>query len=184
MVVIGLLIAAVMKGKDVIKGAEVKQINQEFLNKWVNVADGYADKTGLHLNGNWASDDNVSGANGLLTAAGIDHPATSREVSGEEITSTIKTTFQNAPVDSDNRTRNLVVFVNVPGDIAIAYDKMVDGEYDGDAGKCRIVKAQTAADDTIGTDGKFVSTAYTGNISGTDVTDSKTMYTVAVVLDH
>jgi prepilin-type N-terminal cleavage/methylation domain-containing protein len=49
MVVIGLIIAAVMKGKDVIRGAENKEVTKTFMDKWVNVADTFYDKTGYNL---------------------------------------------------------------------------------------------------------------------------------------
>ena len=51
MVVIGLIIAAVMKGKDVIKGAEVKEVSQNFLSKWVSATDNFYDKLGFNVYG-------------------------------------------------------------------------------------------------------------------------------------
>ena len=51
---IGLIIAAVMKGKDVIKGAEVKEVAQNFMNKWVSSSATYYDKLGYNFNGNSA----------------------------------------------------------------------------------------------------------------------------------
>jgi len=170
MVVIGLIIAAVMKGKDVIGNAEIKKINQEFFNKWVNIADGYYDKTGRNLSdvADITADSNVT--TDKLQAAGFEYPETSLSITGETITSTVTVGFKSNDVDTADKTREIVWFQDVPGDIAIAYDKLVDGVYDGTDGKARIIDIDTV--DTNAT------------ITGTSVEDSSTKYDVIVVLDR
>lgn len=49
LVIIGMIVGAIMKGKDVMRSAQTKQFYQSFLGKWVTMADNYYDKTGVNL---------------------------------------------------------------------------------------------------------------------------------------
>ncbi|BBD08713.1 prepilin-type N-terminal cleavage/methylation domain-containing protein [Desulfovibrio ferrophilus] len=46
LVIIGIILAGVMKGRDIVRGAQVKQFSQQFAQKWATVAQTYYDKTG------------------------------------------------------------------------------------------------------------------------------------------
>ncbi|WP_461210035.1 prepilin-type N-terminal cleavage/methylation domain-containing protein [Desulfocurvus sp. DL9XJH121] len=50
LVIIGIILAGVMKGRDIVRGAQVKQFSQQFAQKWGTVAQTYYDKTGQILN--------------------------------------------------------------------------------------------------------------------------------------
>jgi len=50
LVIIGIILAGVMKGRDIVRGAQVKQFSQQFAQKWQTVAQTYYDKTGNQLN--------------------------------------------------------------------------------------------------------------------------------------
>jgi len=55
LVIIGIILAGVMKGRDIVRGAQVKQFSQQFAQKWGTVCQTYYDKTGQQLldgNGN------------------------------------------------------------------------------------------------------------------------------------
>ena len=155
MVVIGLIIAAVMKGKDVIKSAEMKQNNQAYFNKWVNVADGYYDKTQLFLDVNVTDSTdtgavpaaNLQNAVAAVNAAGLNHPNPKVQLSGEATENEEVTVWfqKNATITSLTLNRNITCFNNVPGDIAISYDRLVDGVADGEKGVSRIVGVTTTA---------------------------------------
>lgn len=49
MIVIGIIIAAVMSGGDLIKSSETKEFYQQFARKWTTVADTYYDRMGANL---------------------------------------------------------------------------------------------------------------------------------------
>lgn len=46
LVIIGIILAGVMKGRDIVRGAQVKQFSQQFAQKWGTIAQTYYDKTG------------------------------------------------------------------------------------------------------------------------------------------
>ncbi|WP_457571679.1 type II secretion system protein [Desulfovulcanus sp.] len=46
LVIIGLILAAVMKGKDMIRSTQAKEFTEGFVYKWVNIAQSFKDKTG------------------------------------------------------------------------------------------------------------------------------------------
>lgn len=50
LVIIGIILAGVMKGRDIVRGAQVKQFSQQFAQKWGTIAQTYYDKTGQQLN--------------------------------------------------------------------------------------------------------------------------------------
>ena len=64
LVIIGIILAGVMKGRDIVRGAQVKQFSQQFAQKWGTVCQTYYDKTGQQLNDgcvNGGSADNIDG---------------------------------------------------------------------------------------------------------------------------
>lgn len=46
LVIIGIILSAVMKGRDLVRSAQTKQYAQGFVQKWVTIAKTYQDKTG------------------------------------------------------------------------------------------------------------------------------------------
>ncbi|WP_028586341.1 prepilin-type N-terminal cleavage/methylation domain-containing protein [Desulfocurvus vexinensis] len=62
LVIIGIILAGVMKGRDIVRGSQVKQFSQQFAQKWQTVAQTYYDKTGRQLN------------DGILNGAGAGDP--------------------------------------------------------------------------------------------------------------
>lgn len=65
LVIIGIILAGVMKGRDIVRGAQVKQFSQQFAQKWASVAQTYYDKTGRFLN-----DGETNGGTASTTADG------------------------------------------------------------------------------------------------------------------
>ncbi|MEW5774239.1 MAG: prepilin-type N-terminal cleavage/methylation domain-containing protein [Thermodesulfobacteriota bacterium] len=59
LVIIGIILAGVMKGRDIVRGSQVKQFSQQFAQKWATIAQTYYDKTGQFFN-----DGNVNGGTG------------------------------------------------------------------------------------------------------------------------
>ncbi len=188
LVIIGIILAGVMKGRDIVRSSQVKQFAQSYAQKWVTIAQTYYDKSGQHLTdgvingGSAASSDGrmdgiivgPQGTGGLaagvqtsvmlaLKTIGID-PCTivktdmenltqasmgaaggcegdmnpfSRSVDGE-ITGKVAvgvgfkafTITQNTLAS----VRNTVYLVDVPLDVAMALDTILDGSARGDQG--------------------------------------------------
>jgi prepilin-type N-terminal cleavage/methylation domain-containing protein len=49
LVIIGIIIGAIMKGRDVIRNAQIKEFEQSYAGKWITILDGYYDKVGQNL---------------------------------------------------------------------------------------------------------------------------------------
>ncbi len=62
LLIIGALLAAIMSGRDVVRGAQTKRFQQQFAMKWLSVAGSYYDKTGSFL-----GDGFVNGGTGTAT---------------------------------------------------------------------------------------------------------------------
>lgn len=214
MIVIGILIAAVMNGKDIIKSAEIKQHNQTFLGKWVSIATTHYDKLGYNMTGSSMrgsmgvadgfADTNVStvyGCNDLVDfakKAGINLNTVISSNTGSPCRKTISgefsgdvevaVGFENLVVTSDEENasrRNFVLFFNVPGDIALAFDRLKDSQANTKSGKVLVLAAYSSAktsgdllDDNLSTDSN-------GTIAlGNDEVSATNLHTVGVILEH
>jgi len=181
LVIIGIILAGIMKGRDIVRGSQVKQFSQGFAQKWVTIAATYYDKVGQHLadgadNGGAGINptdgrmDNITflnsgvgpGLRGPLLDAlqnvGItpctmiktdleDDAATGtrcannyniyeRTVEGET-TGKSRVTMGLACLQiSGWAIRNAVSYTNVPVDVAIGLDTLIDGQADGENGSC------------------------------------------------
>ena len=154
LIIIGIIIGAVVKGKDVVKSAEQKRLYSTFIREWQVGYNNYFDRTGWVLgddnsNGNTNRDGLCSDAGALaseanlvaqLGAVGLNPPA-----DGPTGTSNVRTYTDNL-----GRQYTLtVVFANnaafgnhlqitspagMPYDLGMAWDRIVDGTRDGDAG--------------------------------------------------
>ncbi len=162
LVIIGLILGAVIKGKDVINGAKQKKFYTNFVKEWELTVSSYYDRTGNLLgdgtvNGgtNATKDgrfDNISGAtfgaaNGVdarIKAVGLTVPTTNTVNSGEynytgtySGNSTITMYLYYLWSHTDQRSRNALYLTNMPTDLAIALDTLIDGEADPVRGKFR-----------------------------------------------
>lgn len=214
MIVIGILIAAVMKGRDVIKSAEIKQHNQTFLNKWVGVATTHFDKLGYNLTGSSSSgsmgvadgfaDTNVStvyGCNDLVnfakkaginlnTVISTNTGSPCRKIISGEFSGDVEVAvgFENFKVTSTEENasrRNFVLFFNVPGDVVLAFDRLVDSQADTQSGKVLALQSYTTAkvsgsltDNNLSADSNSITAIATADLNATD------LHTVGVILEH
>ncbi|BBD08714.1 prepilin-type N-terminal cleavage/methylation domain-containing protein [Desulfovibrio ferrophilus] len=68
LVIIGIILAGVMKGRDIVRGSQVKQFSQQFAQKWGTIAQTYYDKTGqILLDGNDNGARNADVTNGIMS---------------------------------------------------------------------------------------------------------------------
>ncbi|MEA3289376.1 MAG: prepilin-type N-terminal cleavage/methylation domain-containing protein [Campylobacterota bacterium] len=156
LVIIGIILASVMKGRDLIKGSQIKEFNQVFVSQWETIANSYFSRMGAVM-GDGEANGGTSGATAdgfidgedtntslqeKLTQAGIDisdlvksdvNDPFKRSVDGEFAgKSTVELAITHYTIN--NKKKNVLVFKNIPGDIAQAIDTIRDGRPDGKKG--------------------------------------------------
>ena len=251
LIIIGLLLAAVMKGKDLIKNAEIKKFYNNFIKQWELAYTTFYDRTGKVLGAPLVISDGsnyfdyleyvgadvtggtnndivfrdprrfkmmntraVSNSNGWLAnqliAAGIEIPSPVRgypniyDLSASELgKTTIIVTFGSDAIANgesltiskfatsnngtsgtndgniittsatdenhtgqDDAKGNFMLIINLPFDIAVQIDKIIDGKADGQNGNFVCVKAYqnplTLTNTGVGTFSNVIDTNYTG----------------------
>jgi len=168
LIIIGLIIGAVMKGKDLMNSAEQKKIYNTWVKQWQIVFNTYQDRTGGVLgdgtvNGGTAADpdgqcDNVAlksttSVQNRLKAIGLEIPVSNiptshggaYKIKGKYTTFTAEAALQWIYSSADGRSKNALVIRNMPTDVAIAFDTMTDGALDPQKGAFRIYPDNTYA---------------------------------------
>jgi prepilin-type N-terminal cleavage/methylation domain-containing protein len=154
LIIIGIIIGAVVKGKDIIRGAEQKKIYTKFFSEWRIAYLNFYDRTGKILgdrdNNGQAEvgadcDDLINGDSTVpfygLIPVGLEVPITNGTDactynytdSGGNIQNLI-IRFAYEATGGAVGTYNYMQVQNIPGEMAIAIDRMIDGEADGTAG--------------------------------------------------
>ena len=170
LIIIGIILSSVMKGRDLLRSSKIKNFSQTFVNEWEVVVDSYFNRIGTNLNDstyNGGSAINIDGfmdgdvntpaeyANieNNITASGIDicksikadikdgtlycssgYNPFKRSVSGEFTgTKIVTVTFTSYVIHGKNE--NILLFNNIPGDVAQAIDTMRDGVPNGSSGR-------------------------------------------------
>jgi prepilin-type N-terminal cleavage/methylation domain-containing protein len=157
LVIIGIIIGAVVKGKDVMKSAEQKRLYTTYVRDWQMAYNNYYDRTGWILgDANNATNTprdgraNLSSAvnmNAQLTNVGLNPPAvgptnltnvrTYTDAWGRQYTLTLQF-FNNATFG------NFVLITSpagIPYDLGMAWDRIVDGARAGNAGDLLYIPA-------------------------------------------
>ncbi|MBT8490084.1 MAG: prepilin-type N-terminal cleavage/methylation domain-containing protein, partial [Deltaproteobacteria bacterium] len=147
LIIIGIIIGAVVKGKDIIRGAEQKKIYTKFFSEWRIAYLNFYDRTGKILGdqdndaqadigtcGDLLNGDATAPFYGLLPV-GLEVPITN---------GTDACTYNYT--DSGGNIRNLIIrfdyaatynymrIQNIPSELALAIDRIIDGEADGSTG--------------------------------------------------
>ena len=174
LIIIGIILASVMKGRDLIGSAQSKEVTQTFIQEWAIITNTYYSKTnqimadGVENGGTATSSDGffddlggaVTGANSWgknfvekLKEVGIDPCQLVRsdikDANADVCSSGINPFKRNLKgefvgkrasnvhfysMTLNNKTQNVILFTNVPGDLAKAIDTIVDGVPDGQSG--------------------------------------------------
>lgn len=154
LIIIGIIIGAVVKGKDVMKSAEQKRLYTTFVREWQVAYNNYYDRTGWIL-GDQDSTDNNTGANprdgrcsgasetnlnSQLTRVGLTAPSPGptgltnvRSYTDSNGIQYIMTLSFNWDADIGNFLR-LASPNGAPVDMGLALDRIVDGSADGTTG--------------------------------------------------
>jgi prepilin-type N-terminal cleavage/methylation domain-containing protein len=151
LIIIGIIIGAVVKGKDLVRSAEQKRLYAKFVNTWEMAYNAYYDRTGWILGddntpNNATRDGRCSSAScanlvAQLKAVGLEVPT--QGPSGSECDRqytdslgtqhTLTIVFTNASDDQANNY-NYIQIATIPNELGIAWDRMIDGENSGDTG--------------------------------------------------
>ncbi len=163
LIIIGVIIGAVVKGKDVIKSAEQKRLYSTFAREWQVVYNNYYDRTGWILgddnSNNNGNRDGRAGRTALaneaqlvaqLNAVGLNPPAdgptgtsnvrTYTDAQGRQYTLTLQ-------LGSDTNFGNFIQINStngIPMDLGMAWDRIVDGTRDGTTGDLRYIPNMAA----------------------------------------
>lgn len=150
LIIIGIIIGAVVKGKDIIRSGEQKKLYSTFINAWRMSYNSYYDRTGWILgdddnntNNNrdgrcgdaaLASENNL---NNQLTRVGLEPP-----VAGPTGATNVRTytdsagNFANITIQFgyDANYGNFLQMPAIPNELGMAMDRIIDGEMDGTNG--------------------------------------------------
>jgi prepilin-type N-terminal cleavage/methylation domain-containing protein len=143
LIIIGLILGATIKGKDLMQSAKQKKFYNAFVKQWEILILNYYDRTGNVLgdttnNGRFNNINSNAEFTTLQTEidrVGLDSPVTNTnniyqytfkgQSSGTQIVN-IRLMYRNP--------NNVLEFTNMPTDLAIALDNIVDGNADGTTG--------------------------------------------------
>ena len=145
LIIIGIIIGAVVKGKDLIRGSEQKKIYSQFLGEWRTAYLHFYDRTGRVLgdtNNDGRADSNPNQRGNPpkyygLAQVGLQSPKTNTDKA-----------WKYRYSDSDGRAHELLLSFdfdekekynflkveNIPNELCIAIDALVDGKADGSDG--------------------------------------------------
>lgn len=161
LVIIGLILGSVIKGKDVLNSAKQKKFYNAFIKEWELKITTYYDRTGNLLGDGTANGGTVSTKNGQfdqvrgtdgeftaiesqLKAVGLEVPVTNSGVSYQynfsgvySGTTTVNLDLYYLASAVDGRSRNALYIRTIPTDLAIALDTIIDGEANPDLGNFR-----------------------------------------------
>ncbi|MGD9210416.1 MAG: prepilin-type N-terminal cleavage/methylation domain-containing protein [Desulfobacteraceae bacterium] len=170
LIVIGIIIGAVVKGKDLVRGAEQKKVYTKFVSAWRLVYLNFYDRTGKVLGDFWnatatpaaagqdgQADTNLDGANvvgttdrnALLSNGGAATYYGLTNVGLESPVTNTGTAYTYRYLDSDGGGHTLTIsflhdgtgnynyleLTNIPNELVLALDTMIDGEADGQSGE-------------------------------------------------
>ncbi|QOY53055.1 prepilin-type N-terminal cleavage/methylation domain-containing protein [Candidatus Sulfurimonas baltica] len=166
LIIIGLIIGGVMKGKDLISNAKQKNIYSTWIQAWVVAVNAYEDRTGGTLGdgvvngGTQANEDgrfdtinlsSTTGVQNILKSVGLDAPAVglnnggSYGISGKYSTSNSIAILQYLQSHTDGGSKNKLYITGVPTDVAMAFDRLSDGKLDPVSGFFRRYPDNSAA---------------------------------------
>lgn len=161
LIIIGLIIGGVMKGRDLINSAEHKKMYNTWVKEWQVTTNTYQDRTGALLgdgtiNGGITDPEDgqfdgvdlstTTTVQDRLKAVGLDVPVGtdnggSYSVKGKHETGIAKITLQW----ESTIKKNVLQISDMPIDVAIAFDKIADGQLNAQEGVFRMVGATVAA---------------------------------------
>jgi|Cruoilmetagenom7_1024161.scaffolds.fasta_scaffold03592_8 prepilin-type N-terminal cleavage/methylation domain-containing protein len=164
LIIIGIIIGAIVKGKDIVKSAEQKKLYTKFVNAWSLTFNNYYDRTGWILGDdntatNATRDGNCGIGGVVATEANLEAQLTAVGLELPPVGASGNTTDRNYK-DSNGVLHNLALVFDydaavgnfiritgtggIPNDLGMALDRMVDGTMDGTIGDLLYTADNTA----------------------------------------
>ncbi len=149
LIIIGIIIGAVVKGKDIVRSAEQKKLYSSFVREWQIAFNNYYDRTGWILADsddpnnagvrNGRCNDTVTDVNAdlQLQNVGLTPPSKGSTGSSMARTYTDSNGVQHTLLirfDWKAAQGNFIRITDMPNDLGIAIDRIVDGSADGTDG--------------------------------------------------
>ncbi|WP_051904354.1 prepilin-type N-terminal cleavage/methylation domain-containing protein [Hippea jasoniae] len=169
LIIIGLILGAVLKGRDLIESAKIKKVYTNFVEGWILAVENYQDRTGQLLGDGTANGGTADNPDGVfdninlaatttvedkLKAVGLEPPTTNTNnpgsyfINAKYTRSTMTAWLYNLHSYIDNRNYNAIYITGMPTDVAIALDTIIDGSANPSTGLFRRYH-----DDYTGADG-------------------------------
>ena len=175
LIIIGIIIGAIAKGKDLVRGSEQKRIYTKFFNEWRLGYLNFYDRTGKILGDTWdgaaigqdGQADTSAGTGVAATAAGRAAMVTTAVTTYKGVqniglnapVTNRPTAFEYSYVDSQGTTHimdiafqwdgvnnyNYMLIQNIPVELGLAMDTMVDGKAEGNVGDFLYIDGAGAA---------------------------------------
>jgi prepilin-type N-terminal cleavage/methylation domain-containing protein len=167
LIIVGLMIGGVMKGSDMINSAEQKKMYNTWIKGWQLAISQYQDRTGQILGDGIANGGANAGIDGIfdninlsivntvatrLREVGLEVPITNTStaanaggsyiIKGRYTRGTSVMLLSNANINTN--ARNILQLTNIPADVALAIDTMIDGVADAGQGNCVLNTAVAA----------------------------------------
>ena len=183
LIIIGIIISSIMKGRDLLRSSKIKDFSHTFVNEWEIVSDSYFTRMGTNLTDSTTNGGSSTDIDGFmdgdinttiqytnidtnLTSSGIDicksikadtkdgttfcssgYNPFKRTITGEFTgTKIVTVTFTNYIIDG--RKENIILFNNIPGDVAQAIDSSRDGIPSGTQGTVLALDEEESAGST------------------------------------
>ncbi len=158
LIIIGIIIGAVVKGKDLIQSGKQKKFYTKFLREWELAVINYYDRTGRLLGDGTANGGRFNPPNGRfdqiysaahfnnintrLEQVGLTPPAVTSAGNNHTFRYNGKFVSSNVQMrlywqDIGGPDYNVLRLENIPTDLAMALDMMIDGEANGSTGSFR-----------------------------------------------
>ncbi len=149
LIIIGIIIGAVVKGKDVVKSAEQKRLYTTYVRAWQVAFNNYYDRTGWILgdsnsptnagtrDGHCGDNVNYTTLAAQLSNVGLEAPPPGQLANGLQRTYTDSlgvTRTLTLAFDYKNNVGNIIRVTGISSDLGMAWDRLVDGGRDGTAG--------------------------------------------------
>lgn len=136
LVIIGIILAGVMKGRDIVRGSQVKQFSQQFAQKWQTIAQTYYDKTGQFLNDSPANGGHTNPLDGWMDGQTMNNSATLKarlEGVGIEVCTMVKSKLLTGLNGPGPGGAGVVEVCEDASAVALLnpWQTLIDGEYAG-----------------------------------------------------
>lgn len=130
LVIIGIILASVMKGRELIKSSQIKEYNQVFVSEWETIANSYFSRMAANI-----ADSSAHG--GLTASGGIDGFSDGRDLSTSAGGLVVSTVLQSAGINPCDLIKTDITETSDYGCNGTAtsglnpYERTVDGEHIG-----------------------------------------------------